>query len=388
MRNSIRLGKVFGIEIGFDLSWLLIFALITWSLAQHYLTVNQGWSVALRWGLAIATSLLFFGSVLAHELAHSLVSKAQGIPVPRITLFIFGGVSQISEEPRQARDEFWMALVGPLTSLVLGAVFGLVWLVTRGTTASASVAVNSVAGLLAGINLSLAAFNLLPGFPLDGGRVLRAIVWGATRDIRRATRVSVVGGIFISWLLILFGLWEVLDGNWTDGLWIAFIGWFLQGAAAQEGQVTVVHDLLRGHTVREVTPGDCPRVLKQLSLDVFVESVVVPSGKHCFVVTEGDKLLGLVTLHRIQHVPRNKWPTTRVSDVMIPADQLVAARLDEDLNQVLEKMGSFDVNQLPVMENGKFLGMVTRNSILTFLRTRGSASRPKQAPPFTGGARP
>jgi Zn-dependent protease len=198
MRNGFRIGKLFGIDIIIDYSWVLIFALITWSLAEHYLVVHQEWSAVLRWALAVLTSLLFFASVLAHELAHSLVSKAQGIPVPRISLFIFGGASQISQEPRRAIDEFWMALVGPLTSFALAAGFGGLWFSTQQT----SPMITEVAGWLAGINLSLAIFNLLPGFPLDGGRVLRASVWGIAKNLRLATQVAVGGGVVVSWLMI------------------------------------------------------------------------------------------------------------------------------------------------------------------------------------------
>jgi Zn-dependent protease/CBS domain-containing protein len=326
--------------------------------------VVPNWSLELRWGLAILTSLLFFASVLAHELAHSLVSKAEGIPVPRITLFIFGGASQISEQPRRARDEFWMAVVGPLMSLALAAVFGVIWFFAHDT----SPAVGEVTGWLAGINAVLAVFNLLPGFPLDGGRVLRAIAWGLTNNLRRATRIAVTSGVILSWLMIAIGLWQVLGGDWADGLWIAFIGWFLQSAAVQEGQVTVVHDLLKGHTVREVVTTDCPPVFKQLTLDVFIENYAIPSGRRCFVVLEGDQFLGLVTMHRLQEVPRSKWETTHIADVMIPPEKLVIARPDEDLTQVLERMGQADINQVPVFDGGKFLGMVTRGNIIAFLR--------------------
>ncbi len=374
MRNAIRLGKIFGIEIGADWSWFLVFVLITSSLAEHYLMVSPDWTTALRWTLALATSLLFFASVLAHELAHSLVSKAQGVPVPRITLFIFGGAAQISAEPRRARDEFRMALAGPVTSLALAALFGAVWFLTQGVSSGASLwlAVGAVASWLASINLMLALFNLLPGFPLDGGRILRSLVWGATHNLPRATQVAVSGGVLMSWLIILVGFWQVFNGNWADGLWLAFIGWFLQSAAVQEGQVTVVNDLLKGHTAREVLMTDCPHVLKQLSLDVFLENVAIPSGRRCFPVMEGDTFLGLLTLHRIQEVPRARWRTTRVSDVMITPDRLVKARLDEDLTDVLEEMGRADVNQIPVMENDRFVGMVTRGNILAFLRRRGN----------------
>jgi Zn-dependent protease len=346
MRNSIRLGKVFGIEIRLDFSWLLIFILVTVSLAGHYLVVQRDWAPELRWGMALATSLLFFASVLAHELAHSLVLQAQGIPVPRITLFIFGGAAQISKQPRRARDEFLMALAGPLMSLALAAGLGMVWFATR----EANLAINAVAGWLAGINTSLALFNLLPGFPLDGGRISRALVWSVTGNLWRATQIAVAGGVLVSWGLILAGLWQVFGGNWADGLWIAFIGWFLQGAAIQQGQVVVVNDLLKGHTAREVLMTDRPHVLKQLSLDVFVEHIAIPSARRCFPVMEGEKFLGLLTLHRIQDVPRDKWKTTRVADVMIPPERLVAVRLDEELTKVMEEMARADVNQVPVLD--------------------------------------
>ncbi len=367
MRNAIRLGKVFDIDILVDFSWLLIFILVTWSLADQYLIMQRAWSPALRWVMALATSLLFFASVLAHELAHSLVSIAQGVPVPRITLFIFGGAAQISKEPQRARDEFLVALVGPLTSLMLAAGFGAIWLITR----EVNLVVNAVAGWLAGINVGLGLFNLLPGFPLDGGRALRAVVWGVTKDLRRATQVAVSGGVLMSWFLIFSGLRQVFNGNWADGLWITFIGWFLQGASIQQGEVVVVNDLLKGHTAREVQMTDCPHVLKQLSLDLFVEHVAIPSGQRCFAVIEGDEFLGLLMLHRVQGVPRDKWKTMRVADVMIPREQLVTVRLDEDLPQVLEEMARADVNQLPVLEDSKFLGIVTRGNIIAFLRAHG-----------------
>lgn len=364
MRNSIRLGKLFGIEIQLDYSWLLIFVLVTWSLADQYQSVQPAWTTVVRWGLALATSLLFFASVLAHELAHSLVSQAQGVPVPRITLFLFGGAAQISEQPRRARDEFWMALVGPLTSLAVGALCGAVWFVTR----DGNQAVNTVAGWLAGINASLAVFNLLPGFPLDGGRVLRAVVWSVTRNLKRATQVAVGGGVLLSWLFILVGLVQVFGGNWADGIWIAFIGWFLQNAAVQEGQATVIQEMLRGHRAREVMTTDFPHVLPQLSLDVFVENVALASGRRCFPVLDGDRFLGLLTLHRIQDVPRDRWRTTHVSEVMLRPEQMVTARPDEGVTEVMEAMQRADVNQVPVLENGKFLGMVTRANIIALLR--------------------
>ncbi len=377
MGKAIRIGKLFDIEIDLDLSWFLIFALVTWSLAQHYLTVYQDWSAALRWSLAVLTSLCFFGSVLVHELAHSLVSKSEGIPVPRITLYLFGGASQIGATPRRARDEFWMALVGPLTSLVLAAIFACVWLVTiQGPNPSVPMAMlNELSGYLAGINLILGLFNLLPGFPLDGGRILRSVVWAVTRSARRATQFAVGAGVVVAWLMILAGVWFVLEGDWADGLWIAFLGWFLQSAGTHESRITVVHDLLQGHKVREIPLGDCPHVLKQLTLDVFVENVAVATGQHCFAVMDGDKLLGLVTLERLQAVPRDRWRTTRLAEVMVPLEKLVTVQFDDDLAGALEKLESAEVQTVPIFDGGRFVGMLTPASIIAFLRSLAQQQR-------------
>ncbi len=379
MGGSIRLGKLFNIEIDIDLSWLLIFGLVTWSLAQHYFTSFQDWSPALRWGLAVVASLLFFISVLAHELAHSLVSKREGIPVTSITLYFFGGASKIAGEPQRARDEFWMALVGPLTSLALAVAFGAIWGATQASASSntGATAMSAIAGWLAGVNLMLGVFNLIPGFPLDGGRVLRSIMWAITKNLRRATWVAVGAGTLVAWCMIALGVWFVLEGDWTDGLWIAFIGWFLSSAGQQEGRVTIVHDLLRGHTVREVPLTNCPYVLKQLSLDVFFDSIAVPSGQNCFAVMDRDKFLGLLTMEQLRHVPQDRWKTTHVAEVMVPANKLVTAQLNEELERVLDKLEEADVKQVPVFDGEQFVGTITAASILTFLRSHAHRQNPK-----------
>jgi Zn-dependent protease len=204
--------------------------------------------------MGAVTALLFFGSVVAHELAHSLVSQAHGIPVRDITLFIFGGVAQISEEPKRARDEFLMALAGPATSLVIAALFGLLWLVSL----PISLQLHALARWLAWINVSLALFNLIPGFPLDGGRVFRAIVWGVTGNLRRATQIATGLGRVVANGFIFWGIWQIFDGNWADGLWIAFIGWFLENAATASYRRVALQEMLASHTAREVMMTDLP----------------------------------------------------------------------------------------------------------------------------------
>jgi Zn-dependent protease len=324
--NALRLGRILGIELKLDYSWFIIFILVVWSLASHYFpTAHPDWPAGTYWAMGAITALLFFASVVAHELAHSFVSQASGVPVRNITLFIFGGAAQISEEPRSARAEFLMALAGPVTSLVIAALFGLLWLVSLSTSPS----LHALAGWLAWINVSLAVFNLIPGFPLDGGRVFRALVWAVTGNLRLATQIASGLGRLVAYGFIFLGLWQI-----------------------------------------EVMTTDCPRIARWLALEALVNRVVLPSGRRCFPVMEDDQILGLLTLHRIKKVPRERWATTQVEEVMIPRDQLKSVGPDDDLSTVFERMTAENVNQFPVMENGRLLGMIARDNMLAFLRTR------------------
>ncbi len=369
MRNTIRLGTMFGIELKLDYSWFLIFLLLTWSLAGHYFPgAHSGWSIGAYWILGGLTSILFFGSVVIHELAHSLVSHAFGSRVHAITLFIFGGAAQMSAEPRRAREELLMALAGPGASLGLAGLFFVVWRLSLGVDGP----LHAVAGWLAWMNLMLALFNLIPGLPLDGGRVLRAIVWGATGDWRRATVIAAGTGRLIAFGLIFYGVWQIFNRNWADGLWFAFIGWFLDGAATQSVRQIAVDDLLTGHTAREALLTDCPHVLPRLTLDVVVDQVAHPSGRRCFPVMEDSRLLGLMTLGQVAEVRRDRWSTTRVAEIMVPLAELKTVRPDEALTTILERMAAEDVNQFPVLEDERFLGMVSRDTLLNFLRMRAA----------------
>ena len=367
MRNTLSLGRIFGIEIKLDYSWFIIFALVVWSLADYYFpTTHPGQPVGTYWAMGAVTALLFFTSVVMHELAHSFVSQAQGVPVRDITLFIFGGAAQISEEPRSARDEFLMALAGPATSLVIATLFGALWLVSL----SASSLLHALAGWMAWINVALALFNLIPGFPLDGGRVFRAIVWAVTGNLQRATQIATGLGRVVAYSFIFWGIWQIFSGNWINGLWIAFIGWFLLNAATASYQRVALQEMLAGHTAREVMMTDCPHIPSGLTLDMLVDQVVLPSGRRCFPVMEGDQVRGLLTLHLIKKVPRKRWATTRAEEVMVPRAELKAVKPHDELTVVFERMTAEDVNQFPVMEDGRLLGMVARDNVLAFLRAR------------------
>ncbi len=367
-RNTLSLGRIFGIEIKLDYSWFIVFALVVWSLAGYYFPqIQPGLPVGTYWVSGVVTALLFFASVVAHELAHSFVSQAHGVPVRDITLFIFGGVAQISEEPKSARNEFLMALAGPVTSLVIAGLFGLLWLVST----PAGLSIHALTGWLAWINLALALFNLIPGFPLDGGRVFRAIVWAITGNLRMATQIATRLGQIVAYGFIFWGIWQIFSGDWAGGLWIAFIGWFLLNAATASYRQVAIQEMLAGHVAREVMMTDCPHVPRDLTLDVLVDQVVLPSGRRCFPVIGDDQLYGLVTLHLIKEIPRERWRSTRVEEVMIPMGKLKTIRPDDDLAGVFERMTTEDINQYPVVDaNRRLLGMVARDNLLAFLRAR------------------
>ena len=233
LSNALRLGRLFGIELKLDYSWFIVFILITWSLANHYFPdIHPGWLTEIYWGMGVTTAILFFASVVAHELSHSFVSQTYGVPVRDITLFMFGGAAHISQEPKSARHEFLMALAGPATSLVMASFFGLVWLASQ----PASPLLHALASWLAWINLALALFNLIPGFPMDGGRVFRAIVWSITGNLLWATQIAAGLGHLVAFGFIFWGIWQIFNGNWANGLWISFIGWFIANASVASYQ--------------------------------------------------------------------------------------------------------------------------------------------------------
>lgn len=367
-RNAIRVGKVYGIEIGLDYSWFIIFVLTTWSLAGHYLMVYQDWSGGFRLALAVLTSILFFASVLAHEFGHSLVAAATGIPVRSITLFIFGGLAHIAREPKRALDEFLIASAGPLVSFALAVGFGALWL---GGQLLDLRSLEALGSWLGRINLSLALFNLIPGFPLDGGRILRSIVWKLTGSMERATRLAGAIGQGFAWLFILAGIWLIFTGNWVNGMWIAFIGWFLNSAALGSVQQVALRDLLKGYTVRQVMMTDCPRVSPAMNLEELLQGNILASGRRCFPVMENGRMVGLITLHRLKEVPRPTWERITVAEVMIPEAQMHKVRPEEGLYEVIQRMADEDINQFPVVDSsGQWIGMVARDNILNFIRAR------------------
>lgn len=366
IKGGIPIGKVFGISLRLHFTWFIVFALVTFALSASYFPVTYpGWSRSTSIIVGLVTSLLFFGSVLAHELAHSVIAQAAGLPIESITLFIFGGVSQITEEPKQPGVEFRMALAGPVTSFVLGGFFfGIRAL--NGMPQE----VTAAAFWLGWINITLGIFNLIPGFPLDGGRVLRSILWWRSSNLRDSTRTASNIGRAVGYLFIFVGIIFVFTGNWLNGLWLAFIGWFLENAAVGSYRQLALQDMLRGHTVKEVMAREFPIIPPDLSLEKLVHDEILASGRRYFPVVREGRFLGLVTLHNIKPVPREQWPTKTVGDIMTPLDALKRVHAQDDLSSVLKLLTEDDVNQLPVVADGNIVGIIARDKLLSFITVR------------------
>lgn len=362
--TGIPLGRIFGIPIYLHTSWFIIFFLITLSLATQFTSEHPGWSRQEHWLLGLITSVLFFASVVFHELSHSVVARHYKIPVQSITLFVFGGLSRISRDPSEAKQEFSVAIAGPLSSLLLAGCFWLVW-----RYVSAGDMVHAAARWLAEINLALALFNLVPGFPLDGGRVLRGLVWGITGNFTRATQIASNAGKIFAYLMIGVGIWQALNGNWVGGLWLAFIGWFLLSAAQESYAIVAVRNMLRGVRAEDIMTTDVPTVPRDMSIEEYVQDVL-RTGRRCHVVMAGDKPVGLITLAAARSVPRDEWSNQSVQAVTLPVDKILWASPEEPALGVLQRMQNQDVNQMPVISENHIVGMISRDTILRVLQTR------------------
>lgn len=367
MPGSFRLGSIAGIDISVNVSWFLIFVLLTWSLATGWFPeLYPGWSAATYWLVGVIATLLLFASVLAHELAHSLVARTRGLPVKSITLLIFGGISNIEQEPKSPGVEFQMAFVGPLTSLLLGGLsFLLLLALGWGKSPLAG-----ILGYLAVTNVLLGVFNLVPAFPLDGGRVLRSIVWKLSGSARTATRVAAVAGQGIAYLIIVAGFALLLGGDLLNGLWLGLIGWFLLSGAQSANSQAMLEAMFKGVTVQAVMNTNPHRVPANISLQKLVNDLLLPSGWRGAFVEQGDLLAGLITLRDIRHIPREQWLQTPVGLAMTPLERLHTLTPQQSLNEALPLIVGQDVNQVPVMEQGHLVGALGRENLLRFVEIR------------------
>lgn len=374
--EALGLGRIAGIEIRVHWSWFAIFLLLTFWLAEGFFTdVYDDWSATEAWAAAIVASVMFFASVLLHELAHSLTAKRLGLPVSSITLFIFGGVSSLASEPTNAKQEFQIAIVGPGTSFVLAAFFGILAGIGLATGSEDSPPA-AIAMYLAVINLSLGIFNLLPGFPLDGGRVLRAAVWSRSGDLLSATRWASRGGLLISTGLIAVGVISILGGDFGGGAWFIVIGWFLRGAAQSSYDQLVVRRTLEGIRVRDVIDRSFVPVSPDDNLEQVVREMLGNSRRCVPVVVAGD-LLGLISIKDLQRVPEDERQETSAFRAMTPREKLHVTSPDASLADVLQLMAANDVHQLPVLDGKKFVGFVTRADVLRLLQVRSELREPE-----------
>ena len=369
MESSFTVARIRGIPIGVHYTWAIAVVMITWSLAAGYFPQEYpGWLPRDYWLVGAAAALLLFISVLFHELCHSFVAQARGLAVKSITLFIFGGVSNIAQESEDPRDEFLIAVVGPLSSLALAGLFWLGVLAIPNDTSP----LGALLFYLTTVNLMLAIFNILPGFPLDGGRVLRAILWGSTGSMVRGTTVATVVGQVVAFLFIGYGIWQIfIERDFLSGVWIGFIGWFLNSAAEATRRQVQVQEGFRGITVESVMTPDPPVVSPALPVRALVDEYVLRRGLRALPVAQDGRIVGLVSLSDVKHLPEPEWSGNSVGAIMT-RPPLRTIGPEAPVARALERLVEDDVNQLLVVDkDGTLLGMLTRRDVMRFLQMRG-----------------
>lgn len=374
-KSSFPLGRIRGIQIQIHISWLIIFVLLSFALIASLNQMRPEWSQTTILVASLVSVVLFFVSVILHELGHSLVAISRGIPVPAITLFVFGGMSHMDKDAESARDEFWIAVVGPLVSLVLAGIF---LLLSRYLPVSEPTAL--VLNWVGVINLILAIFNLIPGFPLDGGRVFRAIVWGATGDERKAMRWAVTAGKFVAYALFALGIYMLIaEGVWS-GLWIMAIAWFLLSAAAATGMDFSMRQVTRDMHARDLIEANPPRVRADMPIEEWVNEQVLPTGRRSALVEHNGDLVGLVSLSDASRLPRERWAETPVDQVMTPRRNLQTVNSRTPVNDILRLINKHNLNQIPVSENNRIIGWINRQQVLQSLQVRMELQGGKRPP--------
>jgi len=375
MTGSLRLGKVFGIDISVHISWFIVLVLLTWSLANSWFPqFSADWPTSTYWIVAFISALLLFTCVLIHELAHALVARAHGLRVKGITLFVFGGIAHIDEEIKRPGVEFQIAIAGPLASFLLAGAAFLLALPLRGSSTPGM----AILVYLAVTNLLLGIFNLIPGYPLDGGRVLHSIIWKVTGNLQRSIRLAALVGQGWGYLFILLGLTEFFIGNAVGGLWIAFIGWFLLSAAHTTSRQVVAQSVLQGVSVAQVMNSQPVVVPANISLQKLVDEYFLPLSIRAAPVTQGEYLTGLISLSDIGRVERERWSSTPVGHVMRPTEQTYMANPEQPLQDVFQQMVARDINQVPVTQDGRLVGLLNRESIMRYLDIRQRLHEGKQ----------
>ncbi len=364
--KRITLFKLFGFEVRLDMSWVVIAILITWSLASGFFPYRYpGFSTAAYWVMGAFGAVGLFFSIVFHELCHSLVARRYGMPMNGITLFIFGGVAEMGDEPPSPKVEFRMSVVGPLSSIAIGLVFyGLFILGMQGAW---SMKVNAVLGYLAAINFLLAAFNLIPAFPLDGGRILRSILWKAWNDVRRATRTASTIGSGFGYLLMAVAVYSLLTGNFIGAVWWFIIGMFIRGAAQMSYRQLLVRRALEGETVRRFMKRDPVTVPPDISIQEFVDDYLLRYHFKMYPVMENERLIGCITSGEVKKMPREAWRNTTVGEVVTVVCVENSVRPEADAVRALALMRRTGSSRVVVTEGGKLVGILTLKDLLEFL---------------------
>ena len=366
---SVRLGKIMGIPIRIHYTLWFVFILIAWSLAYGYMPAQYpGLGVMTYWAIGIVSAMILFASVLIHELSHSYIAKKNGLPIGRITLFFFGGVSEMTEEPKDAGLEVRMAAAGPLMSFLIAGVLGALWYLTG--LVKAPVAVTATLGYGGLINAVLGIFNLLPAFPLDGGRVFRGSIWKHSKNLISATRTATRVSEGISLLMMLGGFVAIIVGDFVDGIWIIFLGWFIRSGAETSLQQTLVGEALSGVTVGDIMTRDVLTVPGNITIDQLISEYFLVHRHGGYPVVEGKQVLGIVTMQCVRSVPKEKRQTTTVKDAMIPCEQVVTVKPSVSALDAMHMMARQNVGRLLVFDGPQMIGIVTRGDMMRTIRTR------------------
>jgi Zn-dependent protease/CBS domain-containing protein len=363
--SGLKIGRVAGIPVFVNWSWFLVFFLFAVTLGSQFSAQNPQWTPVQYWTLGVVASLLIFASVLFHELGHSTVALHYKIPVVSITLFIFGGMAAIAHEPDRPLKQFNIAIAGPAASLLLAGAFYAIAL-----PFSPNSMIGAGAIWLAYINGVLAVFNLVPGFPLDGGRILQAIAWAKTKNFNRGTQLASRSGQLLSYLMILLGIVIAVESHyWLSGLWLVFLGWFLLTAAQQSSAQVAIRRVLDGLSAADVMSSELPLIDRTLSVEDYLHEVL-RTGRRCHLVLGNNEMVGMITLHAVRSIPRDEWANTSIQGAMLPKNQIQWVQADDPALKVIERMQKIDVNQMPVLRDGNVVGMVSRDAVLRVIQTR------------------
>jgi Zn-dependent protease/predicted transcriptional regulator len=366
---SVKLGRIMGIPVRIHYTLWFVFILIAWSLAYGYMPSQYpGLSVATYWAIGITSAVILFASVLVHELSHSYIAKKNGLPIGRITLFFFGGVSEMTEEPQDPGLEVRMAAAGPLMSFLIAGVLGGVWYL--GGLAKVPVAVTATLGYGALINAVLGAFNLLPAFPLDGGRVFRGSVWKRSKNLIGATRTATRVSEGISLLMMVGGFVAIIFGDFVSGIWIIFLGWFIRSGAETSLRQTLVGETLAGVAVGDIMTQDVLTVPGNITVQQLVHEYFLVHPHGGYPVVEGKQVLGIVTMQCVRSVSKEKRDTVTVKEAMIPCEKAVSVKPSVSALEAMNIMARQNVGRVLVLDGPQLLGIVTRGDLMRTIRTR------------------